>query len=232
MPPRSLLPAVAVLLAGAACLAQTPAGYQVVVHPDNPEGAVSGPALSDMFLKKTVQWPNGLPIDPVNLAGEAAVGEAFAHDIHHRSVANVKNFWNQAVFSGRAVQPLELATSADVVRYVAGHPGAIGYVAAGTALDGVKPLSVVVPPRVAQRVEPEYPPMARSSRAAGDVVLSVEVDASGNVGRVNVVKELPLGMTRAAVQAVQRWRFEPAMLNGKPMAREIEISVHFGPQPG
>jgi len=232
MTQRCVTTALALLLTSSVCAAQGAAGYQVIVHLDNPEGTVSGPALSDIFLKKTVRWPSGAAIEPVNLSGEPEVSEAFARDVHHRSAANVRNYWNQQVFSGSAVQPLELASSSEVVRYVASHPGAVGYVAAGTPLDGVKALSLLLPPRVIQQVEPEYPAIARSARLSGDVVLSVAVDKSGKVSHVNVLKDLPMGLTRAAVQAVQRWRFEPASLGGKPIEQEIEVSVHFAPPQG
>jgi TonB family protein len=224
---RATLSGAALLCASALCLAEGTATYQVIVNQDNPAGTLSAPELSEIFLKKTVRWPSGAAIEPVDLSGDPEVREAFSRQIHLRTTANVKSFWNQEVFSGRGVPPPELGTSRDVVQYVAAHSGAIGYVAAAATLEGVKAVGVLIPPRVVRRVEPVYPASAIAARASGDVVLSVEVDKDGAVSRVAVVKDLPFGLSREAARAVERWRFDPATVNGKPVAQSIEVTVHF-----
>jgi hypothetical protein len=54
----------------------------------------------------------------------------------------VRRYWAQRVFSGRGVPPPELANDSEVVKFVAAHSGAIGYVAADAALAGVKVVEV------------------------------------------------------------------------------------------
>ena len=233
--PAKLTPALVFVLAAVVALsglgtslAQGAASFVVIVHPDNSTGTASNSELSDIYLKKKTQWPNGSAIEAVNLSGEPEVREAFSRAVHQRSTANISSFWNQELFAGRAVPPLELGSSDAVVQYVASHSGAIGYVAAGRALDGVRVLSVLTPPRLIQRVDPNYPATARAARVSGDVVLSIEVGKDGRVSRVNVVKELPFGLTREAIRVVEQWRFEPATVNGRPVSQELEVSVHFG----
>ena len=62
----------------------------------------------------------------------------FSRDVLERDVASVRRYWAQQVFSGRGVPPPEVTSDAEVVKYVASHPGAIGYVAGGADLTGIK----------------------------------------------------------------------------------------------
>ncbi len=226
---RWLAAGVLAVLVVAASPAAAQTSYRVVVHPDNPVSALSNVQLSDIFLKKNKAWPSGTTIEPVDLSGESEVRDKFSKDVLGRTIANVKSFWNQEVFSGRNVPPLELASSAAVVEYVASHPAAIGYVSAQAGTEGVKILGGIVPPRVISRIEPVYTSGARTARVSGDVILSVEVDASGNVGRVKAVKEMGFGLTNEAISAVRKWKFQPATRDGRPVAQEMVITVHFAP---
>jgi ABC-type phosphate transport system substrate-binding protein len=59
-----------------------------------------------------------------------------------RSALAMKTFWQKRVFAGRDTPPIEKASDDEVVAYVKATPGAIGYVAPGTALTGVKVLEL------------------------------------------------------------------------------------------
>ena len=54
----------------------------------------------------------------------------------------MKSYWLKVVFSGRGTPPDELEDSAAIVTAVAKAKGAIGYVASGTSLSGVKAVSI------------------------------------------------------------------------------------------
>ena len=61
------------------------------------------------------------------------VKSAPAHDLFYTKVtgknsAQVKAAWSRLVFSGKATPPKELATAADVKKFVASNPDAIGYI--------------------------------------------------------------------------------------------------------
>jgi len=45
--------------------------------------------------------------------------------------------------------------------------------------------------------------------------LKVTVRSNGEIGNVNVLQEAK-GFTQLAIEAVKKWKFEPAKLNGKP----------------
>jgi TonB family protein len=76
--------------------------------------------------------------------------------------------------------------------------------------------------------EPAYSEEARKAKYEGTVLLRIVVDAQGNVNRdVRVVKPLGLGLDEKAVQAVQTWKFKPAMRNGVPVPVRVGVEVIF-----
>jgi protein TonB len=88
-----------------------------------------------------------------------------------------------------------------------------------------------VPPEVAEgsllhRVEPDYPEEARSRQIQGPVVLQVRAGSDGSVQQVNVVSGQPL-LANAAVAAVKQWRFRPHMVQGKPEAMQMKVTLNF-----
>lgn len=125
-------------------LATQQANYVVIVNESNGVSAMSAADLSKLFFKKTNRWSNGLEVVPVDLPEGAAAREAFTAAVHGKSLGSVRAFWQQQIFSGRSVPPVEKATDEQVVAFVRATPGAVGYVTAGTALGtGVKRLQVV-----------------------------------------------------------------------------------------
>ncbi|BDG09484.1 type 2 periplasmic-binding domain-containing protein [Anaeromyxobacter paludicola] len=116
--------------------------FQVVVHRDNPVTSLSRGTAASLFLKKATEWPGGQKVEPVDLREGAPVRDAFSEAVLRRSVASVRAYWTQSIFSGRAVPPPELEDDEAVVAFVARSPWAIGYVSAGARLAGVKAVAV------------------------------------------------------------------------------------------
>jgi TonB family protein len=77
------------------------------------------------------------------------------------------------------------------------------------------------------RVEPRYPEPARRVRLQGAVILEAVIDEHGNVTGVRVVKGMPMGLEQAAIEAVSRWKFQPATLDGRPVAVYFNLTVNF-----
>ena len=76
-------------------------------------------------------------------------------------------------------------------------------------------------------VQPQYTEIARKARIQGVVILQTIIDKNGNITDVKVLKNLPMGLGDAAVSAVRQWRYEPATLNGKPVAVYFNLTVNF-----
>jgi TonB family protein len=85
----------------------------------------------------------------------------------------------------------------------------------------------VTAPRVITRADPEYTEDARAAKISGTVMLHVVVGTDGVAHDINVVKGLDAGLDVKAVEAVQKWRFEPGTLNGSPVAVVATIEINF-----
>jgi len=125
------------LAAGPASSAEpTRPPYILIVHPGSRPAALDRKFLSEVFLRRTTRWPDDTPILPVDLAPDARARARFSQDVLARSVASVRSYWQQRIFSGQGLPPPELGDDDAVVSYVLSHPGAIGYVSSGTPLNG------------------------------------------------------------------------------------------------
>jgi protein TonB len=76
------------------------------------------------------------------------------------------------------------------------------------------------------RVQPVYPPLARQTRIAGTVRLHALISKQGTVESLEVLSGHPL-LVRAAMDAVQQWKYKPTLLNGEPVEVDTTIDVIF-----
>ena len=122
-----------VLLAGLLALTADPASspaqdFAVIVNVSNPISTLSKDEVAKLFLKKTISWSSGQSASPVELPVTAKVRESFAREVLNKSVAQVRSYWQQQIFSGRDVPPPEKPTEDEVLAFVRANPNAIGYV--------------------------------------------------------------------------------------------------------
>ncbi len=129
--------AAAALAVALALPARAEDGFRLVVHPSNAVDSLTRAHAAQLFLKKTTRWPSGGPVHPVEPADER-LRERFADKVLGKTLGGVRAYWNQLIFSGRDVPPLERASDDEVVAYVRANPGAVGYVSAGAGTAGVK----------------------------------------------------------------------------------------------
>lgn len=131
-----------VLFLIAGTLAASAQSYKIIVNEANASSGISKSEASDIFLKKKSKWDDGTKIEPVDLAASSPIRAAFSEDVHGRGVGAIRSHWQQAAFSGAGTAPLERGSDADVVAFVKSNPGAVGYISADAATDGVKVLTV------------------------------------------------------------------------------------------
>ncbi|MBO2844669.1 energy transducer TonB [Stenotrophomonas maltophilia] len=75
---------------------------------------------------------------------------------------------------------------------------------------------------------PRYPPAAFRAGIQGEVILIIDVDASGNVTNVTVEKSSRnRDLDRAAMEAARKWRFNAAEAGGKKTAGRVRVPVNF-----
>jgi protein TonB len=112
---------------------------------------------------------------------------------------------------------------------VGSGPSGAGAVSGGGGMPGgATGESVDRLPRILEKVKPAYPEQARRLRRTGVVTLRFLVDAEGRVRQPKVVEAAPAGLFEdSALAAVRRWRFAPAMRQGRPVAVWLILPVRF-----
>jgi len=82
--------------------------------------------------------------------------------------------------------------------------------------------------RLLKKVQPIYPLAAKVSGTAGTVILHAIVGMDGTLLSLRVMNsQVDPELARAAVEAVNRWRYSPTLLNGDPVEVDTTIMVNF-----
>ncbi len=124
-----------------------------------------------------------------------------------------------------------------------GVPGGIPGGSTGGVMGGILSSTPVAVPKVAtpqrvrvstgvatglllKKVQPNYPPLAKSARIQGHVLLTAEISKDGTIQGLKLVSGHPM-LAPAAIEAVKQWRYKPYLLNGEPVAVETQVDVIF-----
>jgi ABC-type phosphate transport system substrate-binding protein len=108
--------------------------FVVIVHASSRVTDLSRNELKAIYLKKTTRWKDDTPATPFDLLVDAPVRDSFSTAVLDKGARLVQTEWRQRIFAGLGTPPRELRDDATVVATIAATPGAIGYVAASTAL--------------------------------------------------------------------------------------------------
>ena len=76
------------------------------------------------------------------------------------------------------------------------------------------------------RVQPEYPQIAKDERLSGTVRLHAIIDKEGGIRELRVITG-KCSLARASVDAVRKWRYRQTLLNGEPIEVDTTIDVIF-----
>jgi TonB family protein len=100
--------------------------------------------------------------------------------------------------------------------------------AAGSSPVPVRVGGNIKPPTKVLHVAPRYPDSMRDAGVEGTVPLEARIDRSGNVVSLRVLSaQVHPDLARAAMEAVQQWRFTPTLLNGQPVEIVMTVSIEF-----
>jgi TonB family protein len=119
-------------------------------------------------------------------------------------------------------EPQEIATDADPGDHDS-HAGS----PFGTMIDG---------PVVGHEVHVAYPtiypdpPVARAELPhdlQGDVIIEVTIDSQGNVVETKIVQAIGHGIDEKIEATLRRWHYQPATLDGTPVASRHDVHFHF-----
>jgi TonB family protein len=81
------------------------------------------------------------------------------------------------------------------------------------------------PPRVATQRKATAP--SPSDKTVPTVTLLVVVSDTGYVCSARVLKGINKEIDKAAREAVLKWRFKPAMKDGKPVPVSVSVELHY-----
>lgn len=82
-------------------------------------------------------------------------------------------------------------------------------------------------PRVIREIKPRYTAEGMRAKLQGTVHMEVVVLADGTVGSARVIKGLGFGLDESALAAARYWLFEPAKVDGKPVASSVTLELEF-----
>lgn len=86
--------------------------------------------------------------------------------------------------------------------------------------------SGVMSGRLVKKVNPVYPPEARSAYIQGTVMLMAIISKEGDIVNLEVT-DGPIELAGSAVDAVRRWKYLPYTRNGEPIAVQTAIQVNY-----
>ena len=172
---------------------------------------------------------------PTTTNPQAAVTPAVQSDLMNQQLAAPARIPNAAkVMADKDAPPSSDFGAAGVDGLNGGGGNTIGSVFNGQGRPKVKvesPKIVNVSAGVAvgllvQRTQPTYPPIAKTARVSGTVVLQATISKAGQIQGLHVVSG-PDMLRQAALDAVRTWRYKPYMLNNDPVAVETTVNVIF-----
>jgi TonB family protein len=150
---------------------------------------------------------------PTYTSAAAAVNSIFVRNTEDQA-ANVPEFW--AIY----LRNLNKPPSAPPASSSAPEPNT------GNA-ERVHVKEGVVAGHIIKKVQPVYPQLAKAWRIEGRVRLGALIGKDGKIKELHVVDPAGLGLEEEAARAVQKWEYQPYMLNGEPVEVETVVTVTY-----
>ena len=103
-----------------------------------------------------------------------------------------------------------------------------GHPAAGPSPASLAPLRVsrMMEGNLIERIQPQYPSLARQARIQGTVLLRAVISRDGKIENLQVLSGHPM-LVQAAMDAVRQWRYRSYYLNNEPVEVETQVTVNF-----
>jgi D-alanyl-D-alanine dipeptidase len=85
----------------------------------------------------------------------------------------------------------------------------------------------ITAPKPIDTPDPTFTRAMKNSHMSGTVLVEAMLDSEGKVSEPKVVRGLDPDFDAQAIEAVQKWKFQPALKQGVPVAVKIAIEVNF-----
>ena len=110
----------------------------VVINEKNPATVLGASDLRPIFQTTKTRWQSDIEAVPVNLPNEDALRVEFDRVVLGLDPDRVARYWQDRRIRGGARPPTRVTSPGAVLRAVAAHPGAVGYVRASDVTSNVK----------------------------------------------------------------------------------------------
>lgn len=110
----------------------------VVVSAKSTIGALSKAQVEDIFLGKTMRFPDGAEAVVIDQAEGSAVRDAFYDRVFGKSAAQIKAYWSKIIFTGRGQPPRSVSNAVELMKWISANPAAIGYIDRDMMNDSVR----------------------------------------------------------------------------------------------
>jgi TonB family protein len=102
---------------------------------------------------------------------------------------------------------------------------------AGANEPEVAPIGETRAPSRVSAIAPDYPEIPFALAIEGEVTVEATIDVNGDVKAATVANSLHPLLDRAAIDAVQQWKYEPALVNGEPREYPLTATLVFALPP-
>lgn len=113
---------------------------KVIANPSVPEAILSQDIIKAVFLGNRTTWSDGCSVEFVTLVS-GDVHKAFLKKFVEKTPIQFSTYWKRQVYTGKGFSPKTFATEKELIDYVAGHEGTVGYVSGAADVTAVKVLS-------------------------------------------------------------------------------------------
>ena len=96
----------------------------------------------------------------------------------------------------------------------------------------LKATDAMTPPRLIKYANPKFPRNVQETHAKYVVIVHLIVDEKGQPANLSVKEPCEVeSLNKAALDAVKKYRFAPAFLDGRPVAVELNVQIDLVPFP-
>lgn len=89
----------------------------------------------------------------------------------------------------------------------------------------------ITPPKIIQTEQVRFPPtLEYTALTDGDVELALRIDSAGNLTDALAIGFTHEAFAKEALDAVHRWRYEPARRDGEPIDIRVNLRIRFSTQ--
>ncbi len=114
-----------------------------IANPNNRLHGLDMQTIARVYRGEIRHLPNGEKVTPVDQPKGSPIRKHFYEKVLGMSEKELSRYWSKYKFTGKRKPPMILNSDAEVKRWVANHPDAIGYISGDSLDDSVELLQII-----------------------------------------------------------------------------------------